>query len=66
MNIQLNGKSFEVDAELTVQQALQKWKYLSSAVAVAVNETFVPRSQYDRWVIRDGDRIEVVSAMQGG
>lgn len=34
--------------------------------ASAVNGTVVPRSQWAATVIGDGDRVEVVTAVQGG
>ncbi len=35
-------------------------------VAVAVNEEVVPRSAWDETPVRDGDRVEVLNAAQGG
>lgn len=46
--------------------------YLSSAgfdagrVVVEINEEIVPRGRYADTVLRDGDRVEVVSFMGGG
>lgn len=34
--------------------------------AIAVNQTFVPRSQYQTLTMNDGDAIEIVQAMAGG
>lgn len=34
--------------------------------AAAVNETFVPKSQYGDTPLKDGDRIDIVNPMQGG
>ncbi|MEA2371929.1 MAG: sulfur carrier protein [Solirubrobacteraceae bacterium] len=35
-------------------------------VAVAVDGEVVPRSEWDRWALVDGARVEVVDAIQGG
>ena len=35
-------------------------------VAVAVNGEVVPRSGWERASLRDGDRVEVLTAAQGG
>lgn len=35
-------------------------------IAVAVNEEVVPRDDWPRWPLADGDRIEIVTAVQGG
>jgi sulfur carrier protein len=36
------------------------------AVAVALNAEVVPRADWSTTIVRDGDRLEVVGAMQGG
>ncbi len=38
----------------------------SRGVAVAVNEQVVPRSEWGRTELKDGDRIELVEPVQGG
>lgn len=35
-------------------------------LAVEINEDIVPRSQHPKFVLNDGDRIEVVRAIGGG
>jgi sulfur carrier protein len=35
-------------------------------VAAAVNEAVVPRGQWPTTRLRDGDRVEVLTAVQGG
>lgn len=35
-------------------------------VAVAVNDTVVPRSHWSHHPLRDGDRVEIIQATQGG
>ena len=37
-----------------------------TGVAAAVNDRVVPRSTWSSIVLRDDDRVEVVSAVQGG
>lgn len=48
----------ELVAELTGSAA-------TVGVAVAVNETVIPRSGWDR-TIQDGDVVDVLTAVQGG
>lgn len=38
----------------------------SGRVAVEINENIVPRKDYADAVVRDGDRIEVVTFVGGG
>ncbi|PFG42287.1 sulfur carrier protein [Isoptericola jiangsuensis] len=35
-------------------------------VAVAVDDVVVPRGAWDRTTVRAGDRVEIVTAVQGG
>lgn len=37
-----------------------------TGVAAAVNDRVVPRSTWSSVVLRDDDRVEIVSAVQGG
>ncbi|WP_206336320.1 sulfur carrier protein ThiS [Streptomyces torulosus] len=37
-----------------------------SGVAAALNETVVPRAQWPSTLLSDGDRVEVLTAVQGG
>ena len=62
----LNGKNSMVDSSLSLAEALKQWDYKEGTVAVAVNEVFIPRSQYQAITITENDRIEIVAAMQGG
>ncbi|MEM7752184.1 MAG: sulfur carrier protein ThiS [Pseudomonadota bacterium] len=64
MRIMLNGTPREVQAK-TLAEALSECG-LSGRVATAVNEVFVPVSQREAHGLTDGDRVEVLGAMQGG
>lgn len=35
-------------------------------IAVAIDETVVPRSQWNRTEVREGARLEIITAVQGG
>ena len=39
---------------------------IEGAFALALNENFVPKSQYADTLINENDRIEIVAPMQGG
>ncbi|AEG32354.1 sulfur carrier protein ThiS [Thiomicrospira cyclica] len=39
---------------------------IEGAFALALNENFVPKSQYADTPIAENDRIEIVAPMQGG
>lgn len=64
MQITVNGTPREV-REKTLAAILEECGF-SGRVATAVNEDFVPVSARGDRVLKDGDRLEVLGAMQGG
>ena len=65
MKIEVNGEAQEVDAT-TVAQVLAALGWGEARVATALNGTFVPKTQRDATPVADGDKLEVLTAMQGG
>jgi sulfur carrier protein len=64
MQITVNGTRRDVQ-ETTLAAILAECGF-SGRVATAVNEEFVPVSARDVMVLKEGDRLEVLGAMQGG
>ncbi len=64
MKIVLNGEPREVQAA-TLSDLLAECGF-TGRVATAVNEEFVPSSLRVGLLLKDGDRVEVLSPMQGG
>ncbi|AUQ57843.1 sulfur carrier protein ThiS [Phaeobacter inhibens] len=65
MNIIVNAKPHELRAG-TLDEALQQLGYAQSAVATAVNGQFVARAARPGIQLADGDRLEILTPMQGG
>ena len=65
MQVLLNGKTHTVDNAVTVAELITRLE-LSGKFAVELNETIIPRSEYQSAVLHSGDRIEVVQAIGGG
>lgn len=65
MNITVNAKPHEVSAD-TLDAALIELGFAGAAIATAVNGAFVSRDSRAATMLRPGDRIEVLSPMQGG
>jgi sulfur carrier protein len=67
MELIINGRPTEaVVADLQKLLQSQGFEPEQKGVAVAVNGTVVPRTIWPVYELHDGDRIEVISAMQGG
>ena len=66
MKIQINGDPAELSAGSTVADAVERAAgKTSGGVAVAVNDDVIPRSAW-RTELSEGDRVEVLTAVQGG
>ncbi|CAL9605237.1 MULTISPECIES: sulfur carrier protein ThiS [unclassified Streptomyces] len=66
MNISVNGESREVAPGTALDALVRTLTAAPSGVAAALNETVVPRAQWAATALSDGDRVEVLTAVQGG
>ncbi|WPZ23054.1 sulfur carrier protein ThiS [Sulfitobacter faviae] len=65
MKIEVNGERREVTAA-QLDAALTELGWGEAKVATALNGSFVPAGARGETMLSDGDRLEVLSAMQGG
>ncbi|CAM5637576.1 MULTISPECIES: sulfur carrier protein ThiS [Streptomyces] len=66
MNISVNGETREVAPGTALGTLVRTLTAAPSGVAAALNETVVPRAQWATTALSDGDRVEVLTAVQGG
>ena len=68
MKVELNGESLVLSNGATVAEAVEASGAAAEqrGVAVAVDGEVVPRSGWERTGLRNGQRVEVVEAIQGG
>jgi len=66
VQVTVNGEPLEVPAGMTVGQVVATVTELATGVAAAVNGEVVPRRSWAGTLLCDGDRVEVVTAVQGG
>lgn len=64
--ISVNGTRRPFSAGATVVDIVRTLTESLDGCAVAVNDTVVPRSTWPTRAIEAGDRIEVLTAVQGG
>ncbi|HET6858586.1 MAG TPA: sulfur carrier protein ThiS [Streptomyces sp.] len=62
----MNGEPREIGAGVTLDALVATLTRAPSGVAAALNETVVPRGQWATTTLGDGDRVEVLTAVQGG
>ncbi|MFC5723168.1 sulfur carrier protein ThiS [Streptomyces gamaensis] len=66
VGISVNGELREIPWGLTLDGLVASLTDARGGVAAAVNEAVVPRGQWPATRLGDGDRVEVLTAVQGG
>ncbi|WP_329116063.1 sulfur carrier protein ThiS [Streptomyces sp. NBC_01465] len=66
MNVSVNGDARTITPGTTLDLLVATLTAAPAGVAAAVNETVVPRGQWPATALGDGDRVEILTAVQGG
>ncbi len=66
VEVKLNGDPRELPDGTTVAQAVAELTALGTGIAAAVNGNVIPRGSWAATLLRAGDQVEVVTAVQGG
>lgn len=66
MNISVNGERRSIEPGTALDTLVMSLTAAPSGVAAALNETVVPRAQWSSTSLSEGDRVEVLTAVQGG
>jgi thiamine biosynthesis protein ThiS len=64
--ISVNGESRPLATGATIRDIVGSLTANPEGCAVAVNDSVVPRSSWPHRTVEPGDRIEVLTAVQGG
>ncbi|GGM87646.1 sulfur carrier protein ThiS [Streptomyces fuscichromogenes] len=66
VTVSVNGERREIAPGTALDTLVKSLTAAPSGVAAAVNETVVPRGQWATTGLTEGDRVEVLTAVQGG
>lgn len=66
VRVLVNGERRELAPSTTVAEVVATMSANGTGVAVAVNDSVVPRGAWETTALDDGDRIEILTAVQGG
>jgi sulfur carrier protein len=66
MNVVVNGEPRQFEGGTSVAALLQILGMTEPHVAVEVNLEVVPRGQHRETLLREGDRVEIVTLVGGG
>jgi len=67
MKLYVNGvlKEFEKE-QMTISELVKELQIKAPNFAVAVGFDVIPKSEYDKFVLKDGDKVEIVHFVGGG
>ena len=69
MKIRVNGKEKNIELEkenALLSSTLELLGYKPNTIVVEVNELIINSNKWDNEILRDGDRLEIVSIVGGG
>jgi thiamine biosynthesis protein ThiS len=66
MNILLNNKPVKLFDGSTVKKLLENKNIKNKYYAVEINRKIIPKSDHETYIIKEGDKIEIITAIGGG
>ncbi len=66
IDVSLNGERIAVEATALQALLVARGYKLEAAFACAINSAFVPRPQWPERVLKNDDRIDIVTPITGG
>ncbi|WP_031483324.1 sulfur carrier protein ThiS [Streptomyces bicolor] len=66
VTVSVNGERRRIEPGTALDTLVKSLTAAPSGVAAALNETVVPRAQWASTPLSEGDRVEVLTAVQGG
>tara|TARA_Y100000817_G_C16496682_1_gene384922 strand:+ start:129 stop:329 length:201 start_codon:yes stop_codon:yes gene_type:complete len=66
MIVSVNKKNIEVDDNITIESILKLLEIKTEYIAVEVNSTIVPKSEFAIHMLSENDKIMIINAVGGG
>ena len=66
ISVQINGEEKIFATEVNLEWVIDSLSLQNKKIAVEINEQIIPRSEYTKTLIKNGDSIEIVAAVGGG
>ena len=66
MIIFVNDQPLSLIASCTLQEMLEQKNKSTAHIAVAINQQFIPQIRFSSTILQEGDRIDLITPMQGG
>ncbi len=62
----LNGKEFDITEEKNLSDFLHENDYTPIYIAVEINGKIIPKSDFDKTLLKNTDQVEIVRFVGGG
>jgi len=67
MHARVNGQDREFDEGASLAQIVEQLGVkAATGIAIAVNDTVIPKARFESFRPKDGDAIEIIRAVAGG
>ena len=64
--MKVNGEEFEFKSDMTISKLLEDIGVKKDRVVVEINLNIIENNQYDSYIVREEDVIEVIRFVGGG
>ena len=66
ITIKINGIEKQIPQNTTIKDLLSSLKILDKTMAVAVNMQIVKKDKWNKYILKNGDKIEALNFVGGG
>ena len=66
IRIVFNDKPIELESDTSLQEFVDKSGMIPTNIAIAVNNSVVPKEKWENTIINDGDTLLIIKAYYGG
>ncbi len=66
IRIVFNNKPIELESDTSLQEFVDKSGMIPTNIAIAVNNSVVPKEKWENTIINDGDTLLIIKAYYGG
>lgn len=66
MNLVINGENLSFDDSKTIFEIMNELQIIDKVMAVAVNMNIVKKENWETFIPKDGDKVELLQFVGGG
>ena len=67
INVSINNQSFALEKPAAIQNLLLQIPLTTTkGIAIAVNNTVIPKNDWDNFIVNENDHLTIIRATQGG